>query len=148
MERIRVYVDGCSLGNPGPGGYAALIKVDGEEIVISGGAPFSTNNRMELLAVIKALSFFKEPKEIIVFSDSEYVIKGATEWLLTWKKRGFKTSSGEPVKNLDLWRELERWLSFHQVRFEKVPAHSGHSENERVDRLAKREAKKWQKNIS
>ncbi len=149
-SEIFIFVDGCSLGNPGPGGYAVIIKKDNnnEEVILTGGEPFTTNNRMELLAVIKALSFFKEPQDLIIYSDSEYVIKGAREWLPRWKSRDFKTSEGKPVKNQDLWIELEKWLSFHRVKFEKVFAHSGHPENERADKLAKKEAEKWKKNIS
>lgn len=142
---LIVYVDGCSLGNPGPGGYAAIIKRGEEEIILSGGEAHTTNNRMELTAVLKALSFFKEPQSFMIFCDSEYVIKGATEWLPLWKLTGFKTSERKPVKNQDLWMELERWLSFHRVKFEKVLAHSGHPENERADKIAKKEAKKWKR---
>ncbi|BAU24094.1 ribonuclease H [Caldimicrobium thiodismutans] len=145
-REISVYVDGCSLGNPGPGGYGVLIKKGGKEIVLKGGEAETTNNRMELMAVIKALSYFKNKSKIVVYGDSEYVIKGATEWLPLWKKKGFKTSEGKPVKNQDLWKELERWLNFHEVRFIKVPAHSGHPENERVDQIAKAEARKWKRN--
>lgn len=146
MEFIDIYVDGCSLGNPGPGGYGIIIKEGNSEIILSGGEPYTTNNRMELLAVIKALAYFKEPKRIRIYSDSEYVIKGATEWLPIWVKRGFKSADGKAIKNEDLWRELVHWLKIHQVIFSKVLAHSGHPENERVDRIAKREAKKWRKN--
>ncbi|MEZ0343765.1 MAG: ribonuclease HI [Caldimicrobium sp.] len=145
---LIVYVDGCSLGNPGPGGYAAIIKRGEDEIILSGGEAYTTNNRMELTAVLKALSSFKEPQRFIIYCDSEYVIKGATEWLFCWKLKGFKTSEGKPVKNQDLWMELERWLSFHRVKFEKVPAHSGHPENERADKIAKKEAEKWKRSIS
>ncbi|MCS7199090.1 MAG: ribonuclease HI [Caldimicrobium sp.] len=145
-EVVDIYVDGCSLGNPGPGGYGIIIKDGNSEIVLSGGEPYTTNNRMELLAVIKALAYFKEPKKIRIHSDSEYVIKGATEWLPIWVKRGFKGANGKTIKNEDLWRELARWLKIHQVIFSKVLAHAGHPENERVDRIAKGEAKKWRKN--
>lgn len=143
---IKLYTDGCSLGNPGPGGYAVLIKIEEKELQISGGHPFTTNNRMELLSVIKGLSYFKEPKEIIVFTDSEYVLKGATEWLPKWRAQNYKNSEGKEIKNRDLWEELEKWLQLHKVTFVKVPAHSGYEENERVDKLAKKEAKKWKKN--
>lgn len=146
-SEVIIYADGCSLGNPGPGGYAALIKTKGEELITSGGEPETTNNRMELMAVIKALSSLKKRSKIIVYADSEYVIKGATEWLPIWKKKGFKTSEGKPVKNQDLWSELDKWLVYHDVEFVKVTAHSGHPENERVDRIAKAEAKKWKKNF-
>ncbi len=146
-EKIKLFTDGCSLGNPGPGGYAVLIKDEKEEKILSGGEPYTTNNRMELISVIEGLSYFREPKVIIVYTDSEYVLKGATKWLFLWKKRGFKTSDGKPVKNQDLWLELEKWLSFHKVTFIKIPAHKGHPENEKVDKLAKKEAQRWKKNF-
>lgn len=144
-KEIEIYTDGCSLGNPGPGGYAALIKDGNREIILTGGEPYTTNNRMELLSVIKALAFFKEPQRIKLFTDSEYVLKGATLWLPNWIKRGFKNSQGESVKNKDLWLQLLELLNYHRVEFVKVVAHSGHTENERVDKLAKEEAKKWKK---
>ncbi|MFN3505322.1 MAG: ribonuclease HI [Caldimicrobium sp.] len=146
-EIIEIYTDGCSLGNPGPGGYAVLIKNKEREVLLSGSAPYTTNNRMELLAVIKGLSYFKEQKFIKLYTDSEYVLKGSTEWLPKWKLKGYKTSDGKPVKNKDLWEELERWKNYHKVVFIKVPAHSGHPENERVDKIAKNEAKRWKKNF-
>lgn len=142
---IRVFVDGCSLGNPGPGGYGAIIKDYDSERVISGGEPNTTNNRMELLAVIKALAYYKEPKIIHIYTDSEYVLKGATQWLSDWKKRGFRSAEGREIKNLDLWQELDRLLNFHKVSFIKVQAHAGHPENERVDQIAKREARAWKR---
>ncbi|MCS7149988.1 MAG: ribonuclease HI [Caldimicrobium sp.] len=142
---IHVYVDGCSLGNPGPGGYGAIIKDNDSEKVISGGEPNTTNNRMELLAVIKALAYYKDSKKIYVYTDSEYVLKGATQWLSNWKKRGFKNAEGSEIKNLDLWQELDRLVNFHKVTFIKVQAHAGHPENERADQLAKREARAWKR---
>lgn len=144
-EIVHIFTDGCSLGNPGPGGYAVLIKEKSEEKILSGSEPHTTNNRMELLSVIKGLSYFKKPRMIKVYTDSEYVLKGATKWLFLWKKRGFKTSEGKPVKNQDLWLELEKWLSFHKVTFIKLFAHTGHLENEKVDKIAKKEAQKWKK---
>ncbi|PMP69124.1 MAG: hypothetical protein C0190_00535 [Thermodesulfobacterium geofontis] len=145
-EEIEVYVDGCSLGNPGPGGWAVLIKKE-EEKVLSGGEPFTTNNQMELKAVISALSYFKEPKKIKIYTDSEYVIKGITEWLPKWKKRGYITSEGKPVKNKELWEKLEKLVAFHKINWEKVKAHSGHPYNERVDKIAKESAEKWKKSF-
>lgn len=146
MKEIEIYTDGCSLGNPGPGGYAVLIKNLGKDVLLSGSFSYTTNNRMELLAVIKALSYFKEPKKIKIYTDSEYVVKGATEWLPKWKVNGYKNSEGKPIKNRDLWEELENWLKFHEVVFIKIPAHKGHPENEKVDKIAKKEAMKWKKN--
>lgn len=143
---VDIFTDGCSLGNPGPGGYACLIREDQEEVLLSGGEPHTTNNRMELMSVIRGLSYFSEQRKIRVYTDSEYVLKGATEWLPQWKRRGFRSSSGAQIKNKDLWLELDRWLNFHEVTFVKVPAHAGHPENEQVDKIAKKEAQKWRKN--
>jgi len=142
---IEIYVDGCCLGNPGPGGWACIIKKNNEEIILSDGEPFTTNNQMELKAVISALSYFKEPRKIKIYTDSEYVLKGITQWLALWKKRGFKTSQGKPVKNKELWETLEKLTNFHQVKFIKVSAHSGNFYNEKADRIAKKSAKKWKK---
>ncbi len=147
-EELEVFVDGACLGNPGPGGYAVLIRSGGREEILAGGEPYTTNNRMELKALLCALTHFKEPKKIKVYTDSEYLLKGLTEWLPRWQKRNFRTSSGSRVKNLDLWKELAKLVSYHQVEFVKVKAHSGHPENERVDRLAKEWAKRWLKNQS
>lgn len=144
-ETVELFTDGCSLGNPGPGGYACIVKEGKKEFIISGGEPHTTNNRMELLSVIRGLERFSEPRKIVIYTDSEYVLKGATEWLPRWKSKGFKTSSGEIVKNKDLWIELDRLLNFHRVSFVKVPAHSGHPENEKADKIAKKEAQKWKK---
>lgn len=145
-EEVEVYVDGCSLGNPGPGGWAVLIKTKSGEKILSGGEPFATNNQMELRAVISALSYFKEPKKIKIYTDSEYVIKGITEWLPLWKKRNYFTSEGKPVKNRELWEILDKLVNFHKVEWKKVLAHSGNPYNEKVDRIAKESAKRWKKN--
>jgi len=139
---IEIFTDGCSLGNPGPGAWACLIKLNGKSITLSGGEPLTTNNRMELQAVISALSYFKTPKKLVVYTDSNYLLKGITEWLPKWKKRGFKTSEGKEVKNLDLWKRLDELNRFHKVVWKKVKAHSGIKENEFVDKLAKKTAKK------
>jgi len=145
-EEVEVYVDGCSLGNPGPGGWAVLIKTKSGEKILSGGEPFATNNQMELKAVISALSYFKQPKKIRIYTDSEYVIKGITEWLPLWKKRNYLTSEGKPVKNRELWEILDKLVNFHKVEWKKVLAHSGNPYNEKVDRVAKESAKRWEKN--
>lgn len=135
------------MGNPGPGGWAVLILDDGREHLITGGEEVTTNNRMELEAVLQALSFFKQPTEITIFCDSEYVIKGATEWLSNWKKRGYRTADGKPIKNRDLWEKLDELLQFHKVFFQKVAAHSGDPLNEKVDQIAKESAQRWKKDI-
>ncbi|WP_038041292.1 ribonuclease HI [Thermodesulfobacterium hveragerdense] len=144
---IKVYVDGACLGNPGPGGWAVLILDDGREHLITGGEEVTTNNRMELEAVLQALSFFKQPTEITIFCDSEYVIKGATQWLSNWKKKVYRTADGKPVKNRDLWEKLDELLKFHKVSFQKVSAHSGDPLNEKVDQIAKKSAQRWKKDI-
>ena len=145
LDYVEAYIDGSCLGNPGPGGYAVILKERDKETVLVGGEPNTTNNRMELMALISALSHFKEPKKIKIYTDSEYLLKGATEWLSKWKLHGFKTSEGTPVKNEDLWKEIDRLLSFHAVTFEKVKAHSGILWNEKVDKLAREQAIKWEK---
>ncbi len=147
MGKVEVYVDGASLGNPGPGGYAVLIKTGEEEVVLKGGEKETTNNRMELRAVIEALSYFKEPTELVIYSDSEYVIKGVTKWRKIWEKNNFKRANKKPLKNKDLWDELFKKQDFHKVFFVKIPAHKGHPENEKVDKIAKEEAKKWKKSF-
>ena len=146
-EEIEIYVDGCSLGNPGVGGWAVLIKSGEKEEILKGGEPYTTNNQMELKAVIYALSYFKEPQKIKIYTDSEYVIKGITEWLPRWKKRGYVTSEGNPVKNKELWEDLEKLVNFHKVKWEKVKAHSGNFYHEKVDKIAKESAKKWKENF-
>ncbi|MFZ8832564.1 MAG: ribonuclease HI [Thermodesulfobacteriaceae bacterium] len=145
LDYAEAYIDGACLGNPGPGGFAVIIKEGDEETVLVGSEPETTNNRMELKALICALSYFKKPKRIKVYTDSEYLLRGAVEWLPKWKAQGFKTSEGNPVKNRDLWEEIDRLMSIHKVTFEKVKAHSGVLLNEKADRLAKEQAKKWQK---
>ncbi len=143
MNEVLLFTDGCCLGNPGPGGWACLVKEKDREFLLKGGSPDTTNNRMELLAVIKGLGFIPQEKKVVIFTDSEYVLKGATEWMKNWKKRGFKTSSGKPVKNRDLWEKLDSLLREREVKWVKVRAHSGHKENEFVDFVAKAEAEKW-----
>ncbi len=145
MKQIFLFTDGCCLGNPGPGGWACLIKLNGKEILLKGGEPQTTNNRMELIAVIKGLEAICESSKVVIYTDSEYVLKGASEWLANWKKKGFKTSSGKAVKNRDLWEKLDSLLNKHSVKWIKVRAHSGHKENELVDKVAKKEAQKWKR---
>jgi ribonuclease HI len=137
MDEVDLYTDGSCSGNPGPGGWAALLRCRGVEREISGGEHETTNNRMELLAVIEGLRMLKKPCRIIVHTDSQYVKNGMTSWIKVWKKNGFRTTSGEPVKNEPLWRELDRLASLHDVSFKWVRGHTGHPENERADRLAR-----------
>ena len=137
-EVVRIYTDGACKGNPGPGGWGALLQSGGHERELFGGDPATTNNRMELTAVIRALAALKQPSTVEVYTDSEYVMKGITEWLAAWKRRGWKTADRKPVKNADLWRELEELVHRHEVRWHWVRGHAGHPENERADALANR----------
>jgi len=132
-----LFTDGACSGNPGPGGWAALLRYRFRERELSGGEPATTNNRMEMLAVIQGLEALKRPMRVCIYTDSQYVMKGVTEWLAAWKRRGWKTADRQPVKNVDLWQRLESALSPHQVEWQWVRGHDGHSENERVDTLAR-----------
>ena len=138
MEEVDIYTDGACSGNPGPGGWGAILRSGAHEKEIFGGEPATTNNRMELLAVIRALEALKRPVAARVHTDSQYVQKGISEWNHGWKARGWKTASKEPVKNADLWRALDEAASRHQVKWLWVRGHNGHPENERADALARR----------
>ena len=135
-ELIQIYTDGACRGNPGPGGWGALLKFGSKEKQLYGGESLTTNNRMELRAVIEALSALKRPCNVSVTSDSTYVLKGINEWLPNWKKRGWLTSGKKPVKNEDLWKSLDSLKSVHNIEWHWVKGHSGHLENELVDQLA------------
>ncbi len=137
MNEVVIYTDGSCAGNPGPGGYAAIIDEDGERREITGGEPQTTNNRMELMAVIKALASLTEPSTVRVVTDSQYVAKGMKSWIHGWRRKGWKTASGAPVKNRDLWEELDRLASKHRMSWEWVRGHDGHPENELADTLAR-----------
>ena len=133
---IEIYTDGACRGNPGPGGWAALLRIGDHEREISGAEALTTNNRMELTAVIRALEALKRPVEAQLYTDSEYVRRGVNEWLPAWKARGWRTAQRKPVKNQDLWQQLDELRLPHRIEWHWVPAHSGVSDNERVDRLA------------
>jgi ribonuclease HI len=137
-EVVCIYTDGACKGNPGPGGWGALLRSGTRERELYGGEPATTNNRMELTAVIRALEALKRRSTVEVYTDSEYVMKGITEWLAAWKRRGWKTADRKPVKNADLWRALDEAAGRHEVRWHWVRGHSGHPENERADALANR----------
>jgi ribonuclease HI len=137
---VEVFTDGACRGNPGPGGWAALLRYRGHERVLSGGERLTTNNRMELLAAIAGLEALKRPCRVRLYTDSEYLRRGITEWLPGWKRKGWKTAAGTPVKNVDLWRRLEAAEAPHTVEWRWVRGHSGHAENERVDALAREAA--------
>ncbi len=138
---VQIWTDGACLGNPGPGGWGALLRWNGSERELSGGEAMTTNNRMELLAAIEALDVLKRPCQVLLTTDSEYLRQGITAWLHNWKRNGWKTAARKPVKNADLWERLDRSVQPHQIDWAWVKGHSGHPENERVDALASAAAK-------
>jgi len=143
-QLVEIFTDGACSGNPGPGGWGALLRWKDHEKELSGYEPDTTNNRMELMAAIVALESLKRPLEIKLYTDSVYVKDGITKWLAGWKKRGWKTASNSPVKNQDLWERLDAARQIHQIDYIWVRGHNGHVENERVDQLA-REAIKYKR---
>lgn len=142
MKDVDIYTDGACLGNPGPGGWGALLRHGQHEKELAGGEPDTTNNRMELLAAIRALEALREPCRVVLHTDSQYVQKGISEWIGGWQRRGWKTADGKPVKNDDLWRALLAAQKPHTVDWRWVRGHSGHVENERVDQLAREAAQR------
>ena len=138
MKQVDIFTDGACRGNPGPGGWGAILRYGDKEKELFGGEPHTTNNRMELMAAIQALEALKDPCEVNLTTDSQYVRKGITEWLANWKKRNWQTAAKKPVVNKDLWQRLEAAAERHQIKWHWVRGHSGHSENERADRLANR----------
>jgi ribonuclease HI len=135
---IDIFTDGACSGNPGPGGWGAILRKGATEKELFGGERLTTNNRMEMMAVIEALRALTQPVEARVHTDSQYVQKGISEWIHGWKKRGWKTAAKQPVKNEDLWRELDRLAAQHKIEWIWVKGHAGHAENERADELARR----------
>ena len=133
---VEIYSDGACRGNPGPGGWGALLRYNGQEKELWGGQADTTNNRMELMAAIRALEALKRPSKVKLYTDSIYVMKGITTWIKQWKRRGWKTADKKPVKNEDLWRELEALAAKHDIEWHWVKGHAGHPENERADELA------------
>ena len=136
MSHVQIFTDGACRGNPGPGGWGALLRFGGEEKTLFGGEQDTTNNRMELTAVIDALGALTRPCDVTLTSDSTYVVKGIQEWMPNWKKRGCKTASKKPVKNVDLWKKLDVLIVEHKIDWKWVKGHSGHPENELADQLA------------
>ncbi len=135
---VHAFTDGACSGNPGPGGWGAVLRWNGQEKELFGGESATTNNRMELMAAISALEALTRPAEVVITTDSTYVLKGITEWLPSWKRRNWQTASKKPVKNVDLWQRLDEAVSRHSVTWEWVKGHNGHPENERADELARR----------
>lgn len=137
MDSVDIFTDGACSGNPGPGGWGAILRAGQHEKELWGGEPETTNNRMELTAVIRALEILKRPVIARVYTDSQYVQKGITVWIHDWKRRGWKTAAKAPVKNEDLWRSLDQLCAQHQMSWHWVKGHAGHPENERCDALAR-----------
>jgi len=135
---IEIFTDGACRGNPGPGGWGVLLRAGKHEKELWGGEAHTTNNRMEMTAVIEALKALKKPSEVVLTTDSQYVRKGITEWIEGWKRNNWKTAAKKPVKNVELWQEIDALAANHQIDWRWVKGHSGHSENERVDDLANR----------
>jgi ribonuclease HI len=138
LSLVEIYTDGACRGNPGPGGWGALMRVGDREREIYGGEPATTNNRMELTAAIRALEALKRRSKVKLYSDSKYLRDGITTWLHDWKRRGWKTADRKPVKNQDLWEQLDELAAAHDVEWHWVRGHDGHPENERADALANR----------
>jgi ribonuclease HI len=137
MKKLVVYTDGACEGNPGPGGFAAVIEGEGKPREIVGSHPQTTNNRMELMAIIRALESLTAPNRVHVVTDSQYAVLGMTQWIHAWQRKRWRTASGQPVKNKDLWLKLLELAGKHQVSWEWIRGHVGHPQNERVDRLAR-----------
>jgi len=137
-HRVRIHTDGACSGNPGPGGWGAILAWNDHERELKGGEPHTTNNRMELTAAIAALEALKRPCTVDLFTDSQYLRSGITTWITTWKRNGWRTAERKPVKNVDLWQQLDLLLSQHEVHWHWVKGHSGHDLNERADRLARK----------
>jgi ribonuclease HI len=140
MKQVDVFTDGACKGNPGPGGWAALLRTGNHEKELVGGAQHTTNNRMEMTAILEGLKALRQPCEVTIHTDSRYVIDGMTQWIFGWQKRGWVNAAKKPVLNADLWRELLDAARPHKVSWQWVKGHAGHPENERVDALASAEA--------
>ncbi len=136
-DKVEIFTDGSCLGNPGPGGYGALLRYKGHEKALSEGFFLTTNNRMELLAAIVALETLKRPCDIVLTTDSQYVRQGITQWIHNWKRRGWRKADKSPVVNVDLWQRLDAAITRHQIDWQWVKGHAGHPENERCDELAR-----------
>ncbi|MCG3730547.1 ribonuclease HI [Vibrio cincinnatiensis] len=136
-KQVEIFTDGSCLGNPGPGGYGVVLRYKQVEKTLSKGYRLTTNNRMEMLAAVVALQILKEPCEVILTTDSQYVRQGITQWIHNWKQRGWKTADKKPVKNADLWQKLDKETARHHVEWRWVKGHAGHRENEMCDELAR-----------
>jgi ribonuclease HI len=143
MKQVQLITDGACLGNPGPGGWAYILRYKDKCKEASGGEPRTTNNRMELMAAIEGLSALKEPCEVEITTDSEYLKKGVTQWLERWKRNGWRTASKTPVANQDLWQRLDELASRHRTRWNWTKGHADHADNNRCDELAARAARRF-----
>ena len=148
MKQVEINTDGACLGNPGPGGWGALLRHGSTERELSGGEADTTNNRMELMGAIAALEALTAPCQVVLHTDSQYVQKGFGEWLPNWIRRGWKTAGGDPVKNRDLWERLSAATARHQVQWKWVRGHAGNVDNERVDKLARAAAERVRDGVS
>jgi ribonuclease HI len=137
LKKVSLYTDGACSGNPGPGGWGALLRYNGHEKELGGGATDTTNNRMEMMAVIEGLSAIKDPCHVTLYTDSKYVMDGVTKYIDNWKRKGWKTADKKPVKNQDLWELIDAQTTRHKIEWVWVKGHAGHVENERVDELAR-----------
>ena len=140
LKQVEIFTDGSCLGNPGPGGYGAILRYKQTEKTFSAGFRLTTNNRMEMMAAIVALEALTTPCEVVLSTDSQYVRQGITQWIIGWKKKGWMTANRQPVKNVDLWQALDAEVARHQIEWLWVKGHSGHPENERCDELAREAA--------
>jgi ribonuclease HI len=137
VKEVEIFTDGACSGNPGPGGWGAILRYGDTERELSGGEDHTTNNRMELMAAISALEALKTPCKVILHTDSNYLKDGITKWIKNWKRNGWRTASKDPVKNAELWQRLESALGRHEIHWKWVKGHAGHTENERADELAR-----------
>jgi ribonuclease HI len=137
QHTVQIFTDGACSGNPGPGGWGAVLRFDGKEKELKGGEPVTTNNRMELMAAISALETLKRDCSVDMFTDSNYLRDGITKWIHSWRRNGWRTAEKKPVKNAELWQRLDAALGRHQIRWHWVRGHAGHAENERADVLAR-----------
>ena len=143
LKKVSIWTDGACSGNPGPGGWGALLRFGDVERELYDGEPNTTNNRMELMAAINALNALKQPCEVSLYTDSQYVKGGMTGWIHGWKKNGWKTAAKKPVKNVELWQALDEAVARHKISWHWVKGHSGHEENERADELARQGMEPW-----
>ena len=145
MKHVEVFTDGACSGNPGPGGWACILRFNGDSKEMFGSEPQTTNNRMELMAAISALEALKVPCKVTLTTDSEYVKNGITKWIHGWKRNGWKTAAKKPVKNAELWQELDELSRRHEIKWHWIKGHAGHPENERADELAREGMKPFKK---